>query len=226
MTMKIRNIAIESELKRSKRLLPYSKKFSPDQPRDDHGRFGEGEGARFLRDINKPRRNPSPAPGQLSDLERRLAAIAAGQSAKPTDNLPATSKTEPWKPEVPRYEPSRDPEIRAAEVVLEKILSDPATARIAAAVAADGGADDVANVTEQLFTPHVNDNWPEEHPLLSELYKGYDKAVTEPGYRVQRYLSDKVTPERVAWEKRWYGKQVNGPQNGIAYANEVLAKLK
>ena len=101
---------------------------------------------------------------------------------------------------------------------LEEIMNDPKLRKLAAAMCADGGIDDVANVTE-LINGHLGKDQEYDVNLLSKLYGDYELATSEKGYFASY---GKNSTERKAWECEWYGKEVGGFHSGEAYADREL----
>lgn len=126
--------------------------------------------------------------------------------------------------------------------VMSEIMQDDRMRNLAAAMAADGPIDDVQNVVEAIDDelPGFADVYMESNPDMAEgkldvpdedadyitavaddMYRDYEEAVRESGYR-QDIVTQKMTPERRAWEQKYYGREVGGFSNGFDYANTEI----
>jgi len=98
-----------------------------------------------------------------------------------------------------------------------KIADNPKLLKLAAALAADGSADDVANVSEL-----IEEYTDEDNSSYDKIFLMYEQAVKDKGYFVEGGYHGKVTQARKAWEQKWYGQVVGGPSKGITFAENAL----
>jgi hypothetical protein len=118
--------------------------------------------------------------------------------------------------------------ITSANEILRLIVNNDELLKIVAAFCADGSADDVSNLIEYLFGPRIADflTGDSENEFLRKIYSLYENAINDNGYRVIGGYNGKVTLSRLEWELKWYGKEVNGPQNGIEFSEKKLLNLR
>ena len=112
--------------------------------------------------------------------------------------------------------------IKSSDLIKE-ILNDDKLSKLAAGLMADGGIDDVENVAT-IFEMYGLDI---SRANKNKLYKLYMEATSEPGYYIEYidYSAEHITDLRKQWEKKYYGKVVNGFNEGDKYASEELEKF-
>jgi len=121
--------------------------------------------------------------------------------------------------------------------VLDGIMADDRMKKLAVALAADGDVASLDNFDALKGTDLVGAMMgvdPEMegaysttaigkhmHTHFVRLYDEYDAAASDPGHWQE---TAKMTPARIAWEKKYYGKKVGGHSAGQKYAISELNK--
>lgn len=127
---------------------------------------------------------------------------------------------------VPRSSGSFDV-MKAGDAMMTKLLNNSQMRRMAAGLAADGGIDDIANITGVIddvlgtgtaYGDQVAES--EGSPVIDKLYGDYEEAVGMQGYQVQ---GSDITDERKAWEQYHYGRETDGFHGGEKYAIESIS---
>lgn len=111
--------------------------------------------------------------------------------------------------------------VKSFEAAISKITSNKKATRIAAGLMADGGIDDVANVTElvgEIVGYEVSGE--ESFSELDTLFSEYEAAVKMNGYA--DFDNTGSGKGRADWEEYFYGKKVKGHSNGQKFAEEWL----
>jgi hypothetical protein len=200
--------------------LSTGKSYDPTEPRDDEGRWTS--------DSRSTEQHPDLTgrfPNLTTEQAHRYYALNTkfGLTGDEDKELRVLEKLLMGKEDEPA--PTKH-EIAHAKKVLRAIAGDPVALRMAAALSADGGSDDVANVTEHLFSAGVVDAMVEtDNAALNKIFSGYLEAVGDEGYYVDGGVHGKPSPARLKWERKWYGKEVGGISKGVRYAEKYLTNF-